>query len=299
MFRGKELEGQVYEPGHIQQVIAEIEHNLPQYFKGFADKKLIKEVHRTESVFTNSIEAYERERDAYQEYLYLEALEEYDFDPNAFKSHTRKRCPIIRRCLMSNDEIMKGYKRSFNATSGRAMLDTVRNIAEFGRDYVAAFDDEEHKNAAQYSDLGLEPLNDTEMQCLGVIGYGIQSSLLFGQYARCFAHRSQNAVWSLYFLSGRKDFGLLDGSEFLMVDAKHGTCEQNYFYPAELFGFYALRIYNLLKFACGSRDVAFDPHYRYVYLSAFCDYVAETHRKDINTYRWSSDDVEKRPYFWL
>ncbi|MBN2003835.1 MAG: hypothetical protein JXA21_10795 [Anaerolineae bacterium] len=292
MYRGSELEQQVYEPVHIRQVMAEIEYNLPQYLKGFAQQPL-------RPVFQQRIEEYEKEREVYRDYLDLEALEEYEFDPNAFKSHTRKRCPIIRRCLMSKDEVMKAYKRSFNDTSGRAMLDTVRNIAEFGREYVSTFDDDEHENAAKYSDLGLEPLNEAGLQCLGVIGYGIQSSLLFGQYARCFAHRSQNAVWSLYFLSGRKEFGLQEGSEFLMVDRTHGTCEQNFFYPAELFGFYALWAYVLLESACQDHKVAFDPHYRYVYLSAFCDHVAERHREDINTYKWSSEHVESRPYFWL
>jgi hypothetical protein len=173
----------------------------------------------------------------------------------------------------------------------------VRNIAEFGAAYVADFDDDKHEEAATYQDLGLEPLNEEKNSCIGVVGYGIQSSLLYGLYARNFAHRSQNAVWALYFLSGRQEFGLEDGSEFLMVHVDHGTCEQNYFYPAQLFGFYALWVLVLLKSACGDLGITFDDRYRYVYLDKFFDHVADTHREDINAYRWSSEDVESRAWF--
>jgi hypothetical protein len=290
MIRGKELEKQAYEPGHVQQVLAEIEGNFPDYFKSFAQQPL-------DPAFDKHIQEYEKEQEAYREYRDLEALDEFEYDPNAFKSHTRRRCPIIRRCLMSRDEVMKDYRRSFNTVTGRQLLDTVRNIAEFGISYVADFDDEDHENAATYGDLGLKPLNDDKYQCLGVIGYGIQSSLLYGLYPRNFAHRSQDAVWSLYFLSGRKDFGLEDGPEFLMVRPDEGTCEQNFFYPAELFGFYALWAFVLLKSACEDLGITFENRYRYIYLSRFCDHVADTHREDINAFKWSSEYVESQPWF--
>lgn len=288
MLKGKELEKQVYEPAHIQQVLAEVGRNFPGYFKRFAQQPL-------EPVFSNHIQEYEKEQEAYRGYLDLEAFDEFEYDPSAFKSHTRKRCPIIRRCLMSRDEVMKAYRRNFNMVTGRELLDTVRNIAEFGISYVADSDDESHEGTATHSDLGLEPLNDDKHQRLGVIGYGIQSSLLYGLYPRNFAHRSQDAVWSLYFLSGRKDFGLEDGSEFLMV--RPDTCEQNFFYPAELFGFYALSVFVMLELACEDVGITFEDRYRYIYLSRFCDHVADTHRDDINMYKRSSEYVESQPWF--
>lgn len=290
MIRGKELEEQAYEPEHIQQVLTEIEANFPGYFETFAQQPL-------EPVFGEHIQKYEKEQEAYRKYLDLEALEEFEYDPNAFKSHTAKQCLIIRRCLWSQDEVMRDYKESFGRVSGRQLLDTVHNIAKFGVSYVADFDDEAHKSADTYSDLGLEPLNEDQCHCLGVIGYGIQSSLLYGVYPHSFAHRSQDAVWSLYFLSGRKDFGLADGSEFLMVHPDQGTCEQNYFYPAELFGFYALRVFLMLESACADLGITFEDRYRYVHLSRFCDHVADTHREDINTFKWSSEHVESQPWF--
>jgi len=290
MIRGNEIEEEVYEPGHIQQVLAEITGNFAGYFKGFSQ-------HSLNAVFEEHIRDCEKEQEAYQDYLDLKALDEFEYDPSAFKDETQSRCPIIRRCLMSQDEVMKDYRRSFYAATGRKLLDTVRNIAEFGVSYVAHFHDETHEGAESYADLGLEPLNEVEYGCPGVIGYGVQASLLHGTYPRSFAHRSQNAVWSLYFLSGRNDFGLSDGSEFLMVRPKEGTCEQNFFYPAELFGFYALRLFLELKPACAEMGVTLEDRYRYVYLSSFCDHVADGHRDDINAYRWSSEHVESQPWF--
>lgn len=192
---------------------------------------------------------------------------------------------------------MKDYKRSFNSVSGRDLLNPVRKLAEFGRAYAAPFNDEVHENATTYSDLGLEVLNESEYGCIGVIGYGIQSSMLYGLYPRQFAHRSQVAVWSLYFMSGRKDFGLQDGSEFLMIHPDENTCEQNYFYPADLFGFYSLKLYLMLKKAFGPFNITFDSARRYIYLSVFCDHVGAVHRDHIQVYKRSSQHVESQPWF--
>lgn len=290
MIRGNELEEKVFKQEHIEQVLAEIARNFPLYFESFAEQPV-------ELVFRDRIEEYTKEQVKYRDYLDLEALEEFEYDPNAFKSHTRKNCPIILRCLMSQDDVMKAYKRSFGIVTGRDLLDAVRNIAEFGAAYAASFVDEAHEDVAFHHEMGLEPLNDEQYGTAGVIGYGVQSSLLFGLYPREFTHRSQNAVWTLYFLSGRKDFGLQDGSEFLMVHEKEGTCEQNYFYPAELFGFYSLNLYLMLESACDEIGTHFNDEYRYIYLSLFSDHVASIHRDDINTYTRSSTYVESQPWF--
>jgi hypothetical protein len=290
MIRGNDLEKAVYEPEHIQKVLSEIGSNFPRYFQTFAEQS-------PETRLADYIKRYDKERKAYREYVHHDALDEFEDDPGAFKGHTHRQCTIIRNCLWSRDEVMKSYKESFARVTGRQLLSTVRNIAQFGVQYFADFDDQAHEAAATYSDLGLEPLNEPQYQCGGVIGYGIQSSLLYGVRARCFAHRSQNAVWSLYFLSGSESFDLQDGSEFMMIRPKQGTCEQNFFYPSELFGFYALRVFLILKSACQDLGITFDRDYRYTYLSAFCDHVAETHRADIDTFRWSSDHVERQPWF--
>ena len=291
MIRGNDFSPDIYEVEHVDKVMAQIERQFPVYWESFAREPI-------EELFAKAIESWQKERDKYSEYMSPEALEEFDYDPNAFKSYTRKGgCPIIHRCLMSPDEVMKPYRRAFNDTSGRQLLDTVRAISHFGLSYFAQFHGADHEVSQFFGDLGLDTLNTDEYQCTGVIGYGVQSSLLYGLYASQFAHRSQNAVWALYFLSGRKDFGLSDGSEFLMIQPDKGICEQNFFYPAELFGFYSLKVMLMLKAACRDAGVILRDHYRYVYLSCFCDHVAESHRDDINTYRRSSEYVESQPWF--
>jgi hypothetical protein len=290
MIRDNELEKEVYDPGHINQVLAELEKHFSLYFKSFVKQS-------PEAIFNKYIKDYEKEQKAYRDYMNIEALIEYESDPNAFKRQTRTNCPIIRRCLQSPDEVMKQYQKSFSMVTGRKLLDAVRNITEFGREYVTSFDDEAHEDATTYADLGLEPLNESKYGCTGVIGYGVQSSLLYGLYARNFAHRSQNAVWALYFLSGRKDFGLLDGSEFLMVQPEKGTCEQNFAYPAELFGFYSLCVFLMLKSECDEMGIPFYDRHRYTYLDAFNDHIADKNLECINTYKWSSSYVESQPWF--
>jgi hypothetical protein len=285
MHLGKELEKEVYELGHINQVLVEITRTFPGYFEKFKSQN-------PEALFSSAIKDYEIEQKSYREYMYLLTLEEFEDNPSSFKGHTKTKCPIIRRCLMSNDEVMKQYKFSFAETSGRQLLDGVKKIAWFGSDYVTSFDDETHEKSRSYQDLKLEPLNEQSYGVPGVIGYGVQSSLLYGQYPHAFAHRSQNAVWSLYFITNKKSFGLEDDSEFLMVQPKRNTCEQNYFYPADLFGFYALQLYLLLKVACLGIGIKFYDRLRYIYLSVFTDFITDQHRKDIEVYKWSSEYVE-------
>lgn len=285
MIRGKELDERTYNPEHIHEVLEEVRGNFSKYFSR-------RNKQEWSLTFAGAIIDYEKEQPSYQSYLDLEALDEFQDNPNAFKRETRSKCPIIRRCLMSMDEVMKDYKRSFNEISGRDLLNAVKKIAEFGQTYVDVFDSETHDNCKTVDELKLDELNKAEFGCTGVIGYGVQSTFLFGQFPHAFAHRSQNAVWSLYFLSGRKDFGIEDGSEFLMASPKYSTCEQNYFYPADLFGYYSLQLFKMLRDACKCKDIELKNKYRYIYLSAFCNLVAEVHRNDIEVLKWSSDYVE-------
>jgi hypothetical protein len=282
MLRGNELDTRVYDEKHIAEVLTEIRLTFPKYFLSFCQLPLARR-------FQDAIKDYEAEQRKYLEYLDLEALDEFEGNPSSFKSQTRSKCPIILRCLNSKEEYMKAYQRAFSEVKGRDLLNAARKIAEFGRAYIEDFDHERHESSRSFGELGLQALNEPEYGCFGVIGYGIQSTFLYAQYPHAFAHRSQNAVWSLYFLTSRKDFGLKDDSEFMMVQPEYNTCEQNYFYPADLFGFYALQLYLMLKAAFSGTGLNLENSYRYVYLSSFCDHVAEQHRDDIAVFKWSAD----------
>jgi hypothetical protein len=71
-------------------------------------------------------------------------------------------------------------------------------------------------------------------------------------------------------------------SEFLMIDVKESTTQQNYFYPYELFAFYAHQIFQLLKAEAEDLDVYLDPEYRYVIVDSFLSFVADSHESEIN-----------------
>jgi len=285
MRRDKELDPRVYDADHINDVLNEIQATFPKYFTEFCDSS-------PELRFMSAISDHESEHPKYQVYMDLRGLDEFEENPSPFKGYTKSKCPIIRKCLMSNDEVMKQYKISFNQSTGKQILSSVRKIAEFGIRYVAAFEEHKHEQSTSYEDLNLSELTIEDYGCPGVIGFGIQSGLLFGLYPHAFAHRSQNAVWSLYFITNRKDFGIEDDSEFLMVRPEYSSCEQNYYYPADLFGFYALKLYLMLKQACLKKKITFENKNRYIYLSAFTDFISELHHNDIMTLKWSSEHVE-------
>lgn len=275
---------------HIEQVLAEIEVNFAKYFKLFwaAPKKQMRAIQE-------NINGFLSEQLRYQEILDSEVLEEYDDDPNAFKGAMRTDIPIIRRALHSPDESMKEFKKSFNLAKGIDLLRTTQKIVEFAEAYMADFDDEPHEMAETIDDLRISILQEDGYTTSKVIGEGIKSRYLYMLYPNAFPNRGQNAIWSLYFLSGRKEFGLKDYSEFLMVnpDPNNNVTEQNYLYPFDIFCFYALKIYLLLK-ECSEKkkNYSFTNSYRYIYLEHFFNFVTDYHREDINFYKITSKGKE-------
>lgn len=188
---------------------------------------------------------------------------------------------IIRRCLQSNEKEMELYKKKFNGSTGQDLLHVTLNIAKFGKKYMRHFDDHAHVGAKTVDDLELSTLLKEGYTAYGVIGGGIKSQFLYGLYPCAFPSRSQNAIWSLYFLTNKKDFGFRDDSEFLMIEADKGVTQQNYHYPYDLFAFYALKLYLTLKNAAAVKEYKFRKEYRYIYLNAFFEYVAKAHQADI------------------
>ena len=96
-----------------------------------------------------------------------------------------------------------------------------------------------------------------------------------------FPSRSRNAVWALWFLSGKQDFGCRMSSEFLMIDVQKVITQQNYFYPYTLFAYYAFEVYKMLRDKAYDLGAYIDPAYRYVIVDAFFDYVASEHLAEI------------------
>lgn len=277
-----------YEPEHMKEVLADLHTGFQRYFPRFApDKETLK------TRYDTAIKAFEKDQVIYEDVLDLALLEEFEDDPGSFKGEFSRKYPIIRRSLQSRAAGMERYQASFHAATGQPMLKVVRNLATFAQNYRQQMTDSDYETIKtvegfDLADLvkdGTEEGSESYYTVRGVIGGGIASHLLYHLYPNFFPNRSQNAIWSLYFLTERKKYGFEDDSEFLMINHDGTGTQQNYFYPYDLFTYYAFRLYGWLKDAGESiRCYTFRRH-RYVYVEAFLGFVAECHQSDIESLR--------------
>jgi hypothetical protein len=298
-----------YDPKHIDVVLKEIQRNFAKYFKSFAEeepedeidsgiKKLgelfvVKTKRKKKSPtdillskFHAAIADFENNRDKYFKILDIESLEEHEDDPSAFKEDFKKKCPIIHDCMWSTYKEMDKYKEAFNYAAPIDLLKKTQNITRFAYDFIKIFDDTKHLNADSVSSLGITALSENEdYTAYGVIGNGIKSHFVYKLFPYIFPNRGRSAVYALYYLTDKKTFGFKDDSEFLMIDLKKSITQQNYFYPYDLFSFYALKIYLMLKVECQKLQITLDEKYRYVYVDCFLNSIAQKNQKEIDDLR--------------
>lgn len=295
-----DLGERAYEPAHMAKVLSKILANFPKFFQSFSTDKdelvidnpnfvVIQSKNKKSTAkavlaekFQKAIDEFEKEQPSYKAFFDLENLEEYEDDPNTFKKDFAKKVPIMNRCLNSNAKEMKRYKSEFNMKKGRELLDVTTNIISFGNDYVSNFDEGSHEKTDEVEDLELSELLTDKYISYQVIGGGIKSNFLHSLFPHAFSYRSQNAIWALWYLTDKEDFGFADGSEFLMVDLEVGNIQQNYHYPYDLFSFYALKLYLALKESCNREGIIFNSKYRYIYLDVFLNHITEINQPEIN-----------------
>lgn len=277
MIVGQDIpDDRLYEPEHIREVFTEMQKGFSAYFDGFAeDPQYLKDI------FIQALKDFENERPKYFDLLDRDMLEEFEYDPSTFKGTLRRECPIIRRCLNSPAKVMDKYRARFNETTSDRMLEVVISISEFGTNFMQSFDISRRMHIQSPEDLRVSELDSDPYTAYGMIGGGIRSHFLYNLYPQAFPNRSQNSIWAYYFLTGRKKFGYEDDSEFLMINPDGSGTQQNYFYPYDLFTFYATKLYIRLKAACLGIEYSLDEAYRYVYLNTFLNLVADLHQKDI------------------
>ena len=70
-----------------------------------------------------------------------------------------------------------------------------------------------------------------------------------------------------------------------MIDVDKSITQQNYFYPYELFTFYAHQIFQMLRLKAEENDVYLDPESRYIIVDAFLAFIAEQHKDEISLLR--------------
>ncbi|NCG69317.1 MAG: hypothetical protein GX306_12470 [Clostridiales bacterium] len=313
MYRHQEersVEAVCYEHKHIEKVLEVIKARFPEYFKDFImleagygvseqdiqkiaeklgvqkvkSKKNVDVAKKFKNIIVEAIENFEKDREKYIAIFDQEALEEYEDDPQYFKSTVlKKECPIIHHTLFSSAKELEKYKRDFNISDSNELLTVVSNLCYFAEEYYSNFYDEDTYDQINcYEDLKVSDLDTEDYTVYGVIGGGIKSHMLYKVYPALFPNRSRDAIWALWYLSDKKTFDCKQDSEFLMIDVDKSITQQNYFYPYELFTFYAHQIYQMLKQKADENNVYLDPEYRYIIVDAFLTFVAEQHDEEIS-----------------
>lgn len=299
-----------YEDDHVEKVIAVIRKNIDEYFARFietgagnkvsmADFEMLQKKFGVDpakannkkaisgnyiSIIKEAIDDFEKDREDYEKIFDQELLEDYDEDADVFKSKVlRNECPIIRKTLNNKKaKELEKYRGSFNRADADGLLQVVTNLCMFGNDYADNYNPDSYEEVETYSDLGMELLDTDEYTYYGVIGGGIKTHMLFKVHPGLFPNRSRNALWALWYLSGKESFGCKTDSEFLMIDVSKSITQQNYFYPYQLFAYYAFDIYKYLRDKANEMGAYIDPEYRYVIVDAFLDYVANEHDDEIS-----------------
>ncbi|CAM3273559.1 hypothetical protein FITA111629_14005 [Filibacter tadaridae] len=312
MYYPNDIEEVCYEPDHMKQVSEEIKKQFDRYFKlyleteaaskitaekliGIAEavgstqtpkiKKVTDQGEMYKSIVKEAINNFEKDRDSYLEIMDDEALEEHEEDPPNFKSTVLKNtCPIIRVTLQNKraKELDK-YRAEFRRSDPNKLLSVVTNLSNFATEYIENnYDKETYEDIQSLDELGFSPLDTSEYTAFGVIGGGIKSHLVYKTNPAVFPNRSRDAIWALWYLTGKKTFDCHEDSEFLMIDTEKNITQQNFFYPYELFSFYALQTYRMMKEEAGNLDVYLNPDYRYVFVESFLSFVAHMHNEEIN-----------------
>ena len=232
----------------------------------------------------NAVAEFKKDLKGYRDLFDQDLLEEYSDDPQQFKTIALStETPIIRKTLQNTvaKELDK-YRAAFKRAKPADLLNVVKRLAIFAKHYVSdVYDPSRFEEIVFYKDFGLTDLDTEPYTVYGVIGGGIKSTMLFKNYPEVFPCRSRLALWALWFLVEKETFGCEMDSEFLMIDNKKNSTQQNYFYPYELFVFYALQIYLLIKRKAEELGISLDTSYRFIYVDAFLNFVAEKHYETI------------------
>ncbi len=298
-----------YEQEHVEKVLASIKKNFDDHFIRFIEsaggrglsleeiqglqKKFGIEIQQKrknrdltenyKTIIREAIDSFEKDRGDYEKIFRQSWLEDLDEDADVFKSKTlRNECPIIRKTLANKraKELDK-YRASFSLADADWLLKVVYNLCVFGDEYQDRYDQNTYEDAQTYQDLKLALLDTDDYTAYGVIGGGIKTHMLYKVHPAIFPNRSRSAIWALWYLTNKETFGCKTDSEFLMIDLSKNIVQQNYFYPYQLFAFYAFEIYKMLRDKATEYSAYIDTNYRYVIVDAFFEFIAMEHDDEI------------------
>ncbi len=310
MYYPEAIEEICYDPKHLDKVLCAIKDKFSHYFDTFIEtkagtiitaekfaatakqlnvnikvgKKNIDKGDYFTEIIDEAIIEFEEDRNKYIEILDLEALEEHEIDPKNFKNTVLKnRCPIIHHTLLNKKaKELDKYRAAFSAAKAEELLSVTKNLTEFAIQYFQnSYNEKTYEQFSQIEEMGLSALDEEGYTAYGVIGGGIKSHFLYKLNPSIFPNRSRESVWALWYLTNKKSYDCKQDSEFLMIKIKDNSIQQNYFYPYQLFAFYAYNIYLLLKMEAEKYSVKIDSDYRYVIVDKFLSYVAQEHATEI------------------
>lgn len=303
-----------YKHEHIAKVLITINANFLKYFDDFImleaghkaseqaiikmaeklgtlnvkSKKNINYSQKFKNVLIEALDEFERDRDKYLAIFDKEALEEYKDDPQYFKSTVLKNeCPIIHSTIHNKKaKELDKYRYEFSVSKPQDLLSVVSKLHCFANNYHNYnYDLETYDYISSYEDLKFSVLDTEEYTVYGVIGGGIKSQMLYKIFPSVFPNRSRDSIWALWYLTEKKTFDCKRDSEFLMIDVKESITQQNYFYPYELFTFYAHQIFQMIRKKANENNVYINPETRYVIVDAFLGFIAKQHNDEISVLR--------------
>ena len=308
--RNIELEEICFEKEHVEEVYKEIQKNFNNYFALYIEtcgglypsEKSIQDVRQSLGIqvsvknikkkeyllriISNAIKEFEKDVDEYKTLFDPEALEEYEDDPASFKNDLKKDCSMIRKTLNRNDKSLDEFKKKFKYSKPEELLEVCMNIVNYAVEYPNEWEDYDYDHDYTVEDLlgellELEVFDKEGYGVRGVIGGGIKSYIAHKLVPAYFPHRSREAIWALWYLSGKKDLGCLEDSEFLMILRDEVVTHQNFYYPYGLFSIYSYLIYKLLLNAIEEYEVILPEKHRYVIVNSFLHFVASYHEAEI------------------
>ena len=301
-----------YEEDHIDRVTAELKSNFKDYFQSFIEssaglttdekaiselskkfgterpsKKVINIKERLLQIIDDSIKSFEKDRPFYKDNFKLEAFDEYADDHAYFKNTILKNeCPKIRKALNSKEKELGTYRANFSRSNPAKLFTVTENLVKFACEYEQNhYDANGFKTINSLADLDFDKLmqKKDDYYAEKVIGDGTRSHFLYKLKPHIFPNCSESAIWALWYLTDKKPFGCAEDSEFLMIDTPKSTCQQNYFYPYDLFTLYALELSRMLEKEAINNDIDFREDYRFVILDDFLTYIEKSHKGEIST----------------
>lgn len=311
MYYPNHIEDVCFDSKHTKEVLEEIKRNFHRYFEQYLDteagakitaeklEEIGKEIGCTitkstksldksrlfKSIIKDAINDFEKDRESYIEIMDQESLEEHEDDPPNFKNTVLKNgCPIIRQTLQNKraKELDK-YRIEFRLADPNDLLVVVSNLTSFANDYVQnVYDKGSYEDIDELKKFSFSDLDGEEYTAYGVIGGGIKSHMLYKLNPEVFPNRGREALWAFWYLTNKKVFQCKQDSEFLMVNVSKSTTQQNFFYPYELFTFYAFHVFKMLKEEAEKLSVYLDPAYRYVFVNSYLSFVAKVHGTEID-----------------